>query len=272
MLEGGAPSSVRGMSMCEEQVISPAVEREGERPQAGLVARVVATAEGKILLAGLGMIALWAGLIVVLQWRGSPLGRQILGTTTSHFAFGRAAGISQGHTVRMPLWVNVTSGMYIETFLTFISYPLFVLSYNKLLVLRPLEVTLGRAREAAEAHRSLMLKLGIPGLLFFVWFPLWMTGPVVGCVIGYLIGLPTLVNLVVVLSSTYLAVLCWGLLLHQVYEQLHAIGPYMGLIFLGVIIAIAVTVHVVGCLRRRRSPSATTERLLSDTEGHGQTR
>jgi hypothetical protein len=88
------------------------------------------------------------------------------------------------------------------------------------------------------------VKWGIPGLLIFVWFPFWMTGPVVGCIIGFLIGMRPWVNLTVVLLGTYLAIVSWGLVLNQIYEELAKIGPYVPFVFVGIILLLAIAVHV----------------------------
>jgi hypothetical protein len=74
----------------------------------------------------------------------------------------------------------------------------------------------------------------------FVWFPFWMTGPVVGSVIGFLLGLPVWLNMTVVLAGTYIAIFCWALFLRQLHEQVAAYSSYAGLILMGVLIAIIV--------------------------------
>jgi len=134
--------------------------------------------------------------------------------------------------------------MAIESYLVLLFFPLFVFSYRRLIVIKPLEDALERARRAARAHERTVMKFGVPGLLLFVWFPFWMTGPLVGSVIGFLIGLRPLVNLAVVLSGTYLAIFCWGLILQRVHERLEALGPYVPFAFVGFIVLVAVSIHI----------------------------
>jgi hypothetical protein len=50
-----------------------------------------------------------------------------------------------------------------------------------------------------------------------VFVPFWMTGPVVGAIIGVLLGLKPRVNLAVVLSATYVAIFLWALLLDELH-------------------------------------------------------
>jgi hypothetical protein len=58
-------------------------------------------------------------------------------------------------------------------------------------------------------------RFGIAGLFLFVFVPFWMTGPVVGAIIGFLIGLRARTNLAVVLSATYVAIAAWALSLSE---------------------------------------------------------
>jgi uncharacterized membrane protein len=80
------------------------------------------------------------------------------------------------------------------------------------------------------------------GLFAFVFLPFWMTGPVVGSVIGFLIGLKARHNLPIVLSATYAAVAIWAVFFEQMNQWLAAYGRYaaFGLVL---VVAIAVLVH-----------------------------
>jgi len=90
---------------------------------------------------------------------------------------------------------------------------------------------MARTQRYAEAQRPRALRWGIPGLLLFVWFPFWMTGPVVGSIIGFLIGLGPWTTMAVVLAGTGLAIVCWVFVLDQVFVQLRALGPYVPFVF-----------------------------------------
>jgi hypothetical protein len=90
-----------------------------------------------------------------------------------------------------------------------------VLSVDNLLDLPRLKPTINRLHKAAEASRGKMHNLGYVGLFVFVFMPFWMTGPVVGSIIGYLLGIRPWVNIAVVLSATCIAIGLWGLLLNE---------------------------------------------------------
>jgi uncharacterized membrane protein len=223
---------------------------EEEAPSPGW-RKVFGLPEGKILLAGIAATAIYFGCVGAAYFRDPDFGHALLSMTTTHVLGGRAAGLSYGYAQGLRPWLVIVANMGIETFLVLLFYPLFVFSYQHLIVVKPLEDTMRRAREAARSHQSTIVKLGVPGLLLFVWFPFYMTGPLVGCVIGFLIGLRPIVNLAVVLSGTYLAIFCWGVVLQRIHDRLASLGPYVPVVFVGFILLVAVSIHVRYAFLRR---------------------
>ena len=92
-----------------------------------------------------------------------------------------------------------------------------------LFVVKGMKRYLLNLQEAAEHHRPIITKLGIPGLFFFVLTPFWMTGPVVGCIIGYLLGLRHWMNLSVVIAGTCFAIVGWNIIIDRLNESLVAV-------------------------------------------------
>lgn len=91
------------------------------------------------------------------------------------------------------------------------------------------------------------------GLFAFVWFPFWMTGPVVGCVIGFLLGLRAWVNIAVVLSGTYLAILAWGLFLSRFHDSVAAYSSQAAMVLMILLIVIIVAGSLLhGTLRETK--------------------
>jgi uncharacterized membrane protein len=74
-------------------------------------------------------------------------------------------------------------------------YPLFVLSWQRLLVIKVFKNLMEPSREAVEAHRDTIRKYAILGLIIFVCLPFRPSAPLVGCVIGFMLGLRPLLNL-----------------------------------------------------------------------------
>lgn len=94
------------------------------------------------------------------------------------------------------------------------------------------------------------------GLFVFVFAPFWMTGPVVGAIIGFLIGLRPWVNLAVVLVATYIALGLWALLLNELNvwaAHVNQLAPY--LLFLAILLIAA----AIEWVARHRERSARSE-------------
>lgn len=210
------------------------------------------TIEGRILLLGLGLAI--SGLVVVgieAYW-SMPTSRIIGAMAFTNILFGRAVSMSigyaggYGHSLVMPV------NMWVETVLVLLFYPVFVMSMRKLVQFHWLKNILDRTHAAAERHHHKVRRYGIVGLFMFVWFPFWMTGPVVGSVIGYLLGFPAWLTLMVVLVSTYIAIAGWAYLLFDLYTRAANFGPWAPALIIGVVIMFMLAAYV---LRRRGKKS-----------------
>ncbi len=135
--------------------------------------------------------------------------------TGLNLVIGRAAGMSFGYASGFGHAQVVPINMLVETIQVLVVYPLFALSWRELIRLPRLEASLARLRHAAELRGDTVRRFGIAGLFVFVFLPFWMTGPVVGAIIGFLIGLRPWVNIATVLVATYVAIGVWALLLNE---------------------------------------------------------
>ena len=163
-----------------------------------------------------------------------------LGMTMAHLFFGRAAGMSFGYALDYGHPTVVTVNLAIETVMIMLLFPLFVFSVRKLLVIDALKRFMDRLHETAEANQDRIRRYGIAGLFVFVFIPFWMTGPIVGSIIGYLMGLRTWVNMSVVIGGTYIAIGVWALLLVELRDRMSAFTPFAPLLLVGIVILIVV--------------------------------
>ena len=162
---------------------------------------------------------------------------------------GRAGGISLGQELGLPTWLIVINATMADCLTVLFLYPLFVFS-AKNVANRPLvNQVLGDSIRRAEARKSSISRYGMIGLLFFVWFPLHMTGPLVGSIIGYFMGLHAFVNVGVVITGTFLAVVCWTMLFQVVAEWA---GEWSYLIPAFVILAALTAFLVVRAQHRKK--------------------
>jgi uncharacterized membrane protein len=213
--------------------------------------KLLSTPEGHILELGLiltllSIIALGLGYL-----RFPEKAHVFLGMSATNVLFGRAAGISFGYSFELGNILVIITNIIIETILVLIFYPLFVFSWQSILVIEPLKNFMKRMSIAAEAHQDTIQKYGIIGLFMFVWLPFWMTGPMVGCAIGYLLGLNPWKNLIIVLSSTCLAIVCWALMLQKIHAKVAEYGPYASFVFVIAIILIALGIYALRYFRHK---------------------
>jgi len=206
-----------------------------------LKATLLTSSEGRLLLTGVALAfiyAFWLGVRLTF----SPEESQVLiGMTATGIIFGRAAGMAFGYSLGLGHSTVIPISMIIETILVLVIYPLFVFSWRHLLVINWLKNIFGRIDKAAETHKGKVQRYGVVGLFVFVCLPFWMTGPVVGCVIGYLLGLRVWINISAVLVGTYVAIFSWAFLLHRVQYRVASYSSYTAtiLMFLVVVIIIA---------------------------------
>lgn len=223
----------------EEKTEHPASETNSKKKYQ-LKETLLTSPEGRILLIGVTLAFVYT-LWLVIKLIYSPEESQILvGMTATNIMFGRATamlfGYSQelGHTTVIPVCI------IIETILVLLFYPLFVFSWRRLLVIKWLKNTLERIHMAAETHKDKVQRYGIIGLFVFVWLPFWMTGPVVGSVIGFLLGLKARINIPVVLAGTSLAILGWAFFMRRLNERVASYSSYAAIIILILLIVIVV--------------------------------
>jgi uncharacterized membrane protein len=188
----------------------------------------------------LGIAIAVVGLIVMgLFAFWLPQTSQMIGAMTfSNIIFGRAVSMSIGYAGGYGHSIVIAVNIWVETVLVLLFYPVFVFSMRKLVEFPSLKRYIARIHEAAERHRDKVRRYGIIGLFIFVWFPFWMTGPVVGSAIGYLIGFPAWLTVSVVLVGTYIAMAGWAYLLFGLHTHAAVFGPLAPALIVGLIILI----------------------------------
>ena len=215
-----------------------------------------ASTEGRMLGVGLTLTGLML-LAFGIGWHLYPdhiLPYAIM--TGLNLIIGREAGMSFGYASGFGHAQVVPLNILIETIQVLVIYPLFVLSTRQLIRLRTLQPFITRIHRAAESRGGVVRKFGIAGLFAFVFVPFWMTGPVVGAIIGFLIGLRPWVNLAVVLGSTYIAIGVWALLLNELNTWASAVNEFAPYALFLAILLIAAAMQFLG---RHRDPVARSQ-------------
>ena len=203
------------------------------------------TAEGSVFLSGVTLALIYTAWLAAKFVFDPENAQNLIGMTATEILFGRAAEMAFGYNVGLGNSTVIPICIVLETILVLIAYPLFVFSWRHLLVIKSLKTVFGGIHRAAETHKDKVHKYGIIGLFAFVWFPFWMTGPVVGCAIGFLMGLPVWLDLTVVLTGTYVAIMGWAIVLHTLHQQVAEYSPYAAMVLMAIIVVIIIIGHLL---------------------------
>ena len=209
------------------------------------IKELISSQEGKIFLAGVLLFIAFLSIIGVVYQFSIETANNLMAMSVTNFFFGRAAGISYGYTVEFSDRVIILMNMMIEYIMVMITYPLFVFSWNKSLNIKYLRHFFVSVKRQKLKYKSYFEKYGKYGLFLFVWFPFWMTGPVIGAIIGFLIGIKHYTTMFIVLSGTSLAIIIWAYFLKELIVLLNEISANAPYILLALFIIIAIAVKVL---------------------------
>jgi len=241
---------IEGMRDETEQL---AIELNSEQKKQ-LKITLLTQSEGRLLMAGVALAfiyAFWLGIKMLF----SPEDSQVLvGMTATQIIFGRAAAMAFGYSLDLKHTTVIPMCIVIETISVLIFFPLFVFSWRQLLVINWLKNIFMRIRNAAEAKKDIVKRYGIIGLFVFVWFPFWMTGPVVGCVIGFLLGLRLWVIITAVLAGTCVAIFGWAFFLRQLLDQVASYSPYAAMVLMILLVIIIIVGHLLQRTHHKNKP------------------
>ena len=214
--------------------------------------QLIRTTEGRILLLGIA-VTLAGPVVMGLVAFGSPETLHMIGVMSfTNIVFGRAVSMSIGYAGGYGHALVVPVNMWVESVLVLLFYPLFVFSIRSLVVFPGLKRLLERTHEAADRHHDKVSRYGIVGLFIFVWFPFWMTGPVVGAAIGYLLGFSAWLTVSIVLAGTYIAMSAWGWLLSGLHTRAAIFGPWAPALIVGIFILIVLAGYWLNRRRKKK--------------------
>jgi uncharacterized membrane protein len=215
--------------------------------------QLLKTTEGRIFSLGIALALL--GLIVmglVAFW--SPHTSRMIGAMSfTNIVFGTIVSMSLGYTAGYGHALVILVNMWAETVMVLLFYPVFVFSMRKLVEFPRLGYFLQRIQSAAERHHVMVRRYGIVGLFVFVAVPFWMTGPLVGSAIGYLLGLPAWLTLSIVIAGNFVTLAGWAYLLFDLYTRAAVFGPWAPVLIIGLIIFFILASYLLNRRRKIRN-------------------
>ncbi|MGD8835687.1 MAG: small multi-drug export protein, partial [Desulfobacteraceae bacterium] len=158
--------------------------------------------EVKILSIGLMLCALTGIYFLYLIFADPSLYNVLSSTAVVHLMGGRALGIARCLSAGISFFYTVLYNFYLEIVIVLVAYGIIVLIMRNVIQPKIFKHAVRQAELTAQSQKTNIKKYGAIGLFFFVMFPFFMTGPVVGAIIGYLLNYKAINNFLIVFSGT----------------------------------------------------------------------
>ena len=112
----------------------------------------------------------------------------------AHFVGGRAGNAGEGLEQDFNPWFLFFQSCMQDFILMFLAYPWFVRGFQQFTKVPVIGPHLASAHTLALKYKKDIAPYGGVGLMVFVFIPIWSTGPLVGVIVGYLLGLGVLLT------------------------------------------------------------------------------
>ncbi|RXJ65929.1 hypothetical protein CRV08_13940 [Halarcobacter ebronensis] len=210
--------------------------------------RLFSTQEGLILILSFSLIFFTTFSLVFFYFYDAVFASKITTMIFTNIFIGRVPAISFGYASNLSHIVVIVFNIIAEMILVTLIYSIFVFSFKGVVRVKGLEDFFNKVKEKKEKHKNIFLKYGRLGLFIFVFIPFWMTGPIVGSIIGFLIGMKHFTIIFIVFLATIISMTLWGLFLQEIVAFL---GEF-DIRFIWILILIAVVSVIIFKLKRRK--------------------
>ncbi len=205
--------------------------------------------EVKIFFTGV-LLALLTGVAFLYFLIADPsLYGTLSSTAVIHVMGGRALGIATCLSAGISVFYTVLYNFYLEIVIVFIAYGFVVLIMRNVIQPKLFNGAVRQAELAAQSQKTKVKKYGAIGLFFFVMFPFFMTGPVVGAIIGYLLNYKAINNFLIVFSGTLTSIVIYAMIGNKAigfidqYVQVEVLKKW-GSIIIGLLILVFLIYHI----------------------------
>jgi uncharacterized membrane protein len=202
--------------------------------------------EVKILSAGLLLCALTGVYFIYLLFTDPGLYRVVSSTAIVHLMGGRAVGIATCLTAGISVFYTILYNFYLEVVIVLVAYGVIVLIMRNVIQPKLFHSAVRQAELTAQREKTKIKRYGAIGLFLFVMFPFFMTGPVVGAIIGYLLNYKASNNFLIVFSGTLASIVFYALVGNGVIDY---VSQYVAIDLLrkwgGIVIGVGILVFLI---------------------------
>ena len=214
--------------------------------------QIMLSEESGVFAVGSLMLIAWFLAIAVLWHLGQPWDQWVIMGFTE-LILGRGVAIAKAVEMGMPPGLVIFLATYVDAVTVFLFYPVLILACRNLVEGRPVDPRMKGIIESAEKNVTRFAKYKIAGIFLFVWLPFFMTGVVVGAVLGYLLGLKTWTNMATVVGGTLTAAVCWLYTYDYLYGRLTQIHSQIPALFTAALIAALIVRRLWTETRKKRA-------------------
>ena len=206
-------------------------------------------AEVKILLIGLILSFLTCLYLLYLLFTNFGLYKILSSTAIVHIMGGRALGIAACLSADISLFYTILYNFFLEIVIVLIAYGMVVLIMRNIIQPKLFRSAAKQAELAARDQKTNIKKYGAIGLFLFVMLPFFMTGPVIGSIIGYLLNYKAINNFLIVFSGTLSSILIYALIGNNLikhitqYVQIDLVKKWAAVI-VGILIVLFLIYHL----------------------------
>ena len=210
--------------------------------------------ESGVFVVGSLMLIAWFLAIAVLWHLGLAWDQWVIMGFTE-LILGRGVAIAKAVEMGMSPGLTIFLASYVDAVTVFLLYPVLILAYRNLVGGHPVDERMKGIIRSAEKNVTRFAKYKIVGIFIFVWLPFFMTGVVVGAVLGYLLGLKTWPIMATVVAGTATAAACWLYTYDYLYGRLAQIHSQIPALFTAGLIAVLVVHRLWAETRQARAAS-----------------
>lgn len=174
--------------------------------------------EVRILFLGLFLSGLAGLYLLYLLFTDPSLYRALSSAAIVHLMGGRALGIAACLSSGISLTYTILYNFFLEVVIVLVAYGFIVLIMRNIIQPKLLRSTVRQAELTAQNQKTNIKKYGAIGLFIFVMFPFFMTGPVIGAIIGYLLNYKAVNNFLIVFSGTLSSILIYSLFGRKIFD------------------------------------------------------
>ncbi len=205
--------------------------------------------EVKILLTGLSLTLLTGLYYLYLVFTDPVLYRTLFSTALIHIMGGRALGIATCLSADIPLFYTILYNFFLEVVIVLIAYGIVVLFMRNIIQPKLFRSAVRQAELTAQGQKTRIKNFGAIGLFLFVMFPFFMTGPVIGAIIGYLLNYKAINNFLIIFSGTLTSIIIYALVGNNIIKFINQyvhidIVKKWGAIIAGLLIIIFLIYHL----------------------------